>query len=80
MTKLVSHWLPQPRIPHPWPNQRFAVKYPRWKPYAGKPHVRLCAGCALKQIRGRDTYLPELLQSVCCPSIPPQIRDCEGLS
>jgi RNA-directed DNA polymerase len=23
--------------------KRFAVKYPRWKPYAGKPHVRLCA-------------------------------------
>ncbi len=42
MTKLVSQWLPQPRIQHPWPNQRFAVKYPRWKPYAGKPHVRLC--------------------------------------
>jgi len=46
MTKLVSQWLPQPRIQHPWPNQRFAVKYPRWKPYAGKPHVRLCAGGA----------------------------------
>jgi hypothetical protein len=46
MTRLVSQWLPQPRIQHPWPNQRFAVKYPRWKPYAGKPHVRLCAGGA----------------------------------
>ena len=44
MTKLVSQWLPQPRIQHPWPTQRFAVKYPRWKPYAGKPHVRFCAG------------------------------------
>ena len=23
-----------------------AVTYPRWEPYAGKPHVRLCAGGA----------------------------------
>jgi hypothetical protein len=25
MTKLVAQSLPQPRIQHPWPNQRFAV-------------------------------------------------------
>ena len=42
LRKLVAQWLPIPRIQHPWPNQRFAVKYPRWKPYAGKPHVRFC--------------------------------------
>ena len=24
----------------------FAVKYPRWEPYAGNPHVRFCAGGA----------------------------------
>jgi hypothetical protein len=24
----------------------FAVKHPRWEPYAGKPHVRICAGGA----------------------------------
>ena len=41
--KLADDWLPTPRILHPWPNQRFAVKYPRWEPYAGKPHVRICA-------------------------------------
>ena len=29
------------------PNQRFAVKHPRWEPDAGMPHVRFCAGCAL---------------------------------
>jgi group II intron reverse transcriptase/maturase len=46
ITKLANHWLPQPRILHPWPNQRFAVKHPRWEPYAGKPHVRICAGGA----------------------------------
>ena len=46
MARLVDTWLPNPRILHPWPNQRFAVKHPRWEPYAGKPHVRFCAGGA----------------------------------
>jgi len=27
-------------------SQRFAVRHPRWEPYAGKPHVRFCAGGA----------------------------------
>jgi group II intron reverse transcriptase/maturase len=44
--KLADDWLPKPRILHPWPNQRFAVKHPRWEPYAGKLHVRFCAGGA----------------------------------
>src|SRR5262249_23991608 len=46
MTKLVDAWLPQPIILHPWPSDRFAVTHPRWEPYAGKPHVRFCAGGA----------------------------------
>ena len=29
MKKLADEWLPQPRILHPWPNQRFAVTHPR---------------------------------------------------
>ena len=29
MTKLTDGWLPPPRILHPWPDQRFAVKHPR---------------------------------------------------
>jgi group II intron reverse transcriptase/maturase len=29
MTHLAATWLPTPRILHPWPNQRFAVKHPR---------------------------------------------------
>jgi len=29
MTKLADGWLPAPRILHPWPDQRFAVKHPR---------------------------------------------------
>ena len=46
MTQLVDDWLPKPLILHPWPSDRFAVTHPRWKPYAGKPPVRLCAGGA----------------------------------
>ena len=29
MTKIADAWLPPPRILHPWPEQRFAVKHPR---------------------------------------------------
>src|SRR5450631_236237 len=29
MAKLADDWLPKPRILHPWPNQRFAVRHPR---------------------------------------------------
>jgi RNA-directed DNA polymerase len=46
ITKLADDWLPRPRILHPWPSQRFAVKHPRWEPDAGIPHVRICAGGA----------------------------------
>jgi RNA-directed DNA polymerase len=46
MRALANTWLPRPCILHPWPNQRFAVRHPRWEPYAGKPHVRFCAGGA----------------------------------
>jgi group II intron reverse transcriptase/maturase len=44
MKSLLDTWLPKPVILHPWPRQRFAVTHPRWEPYAGKPHVRFCAG------------------------------------
>ena len=46
MTKLANDWLPKPRILHPWPEQRFAVKHPRWEPDALIGHVRICAGGA----------------------------------
>ncbi len=46
MRQLADDWLPKPCILHPWPNQRFAVIHPRWEPYAGKLHVRFCAGGA----------------------------------
>jgi len=44
--KLADAFLPKPRILHPWPSDRFAVKHPRWEPYAGNPHVRICSGGA----------------------------------
>ena len=44
MAQLADAWLPKPIILHPWPSARFAVTHPRWEPYAGKPHVRICAG------------------------------------
>jgi RNA-directed DNA polymerase len=46
MDRLANRFLPRPRITHPWPSQRFRVKYPRWEPYAGIPPVRFCAGGA----------------------------------
>lgn len=46
MEKLTGDFFPKPKILHPWPGQRFAVKHPRWEPYAGKLHVRFCAGGA----------------------------------
>lgn len=46
MTVLQTRWLPRPRITHPWPNQRFAVKHPRWEPGAGILHAGICAGGA----------------------------------
>jgi group II intron reverse transcriptase/maturase len=46
MSGLAGEFLPMPRVLHPWPSERFAVRHPRWEPYAGKPHVRICAGGA----------------------------------
>jgi group II intron reverse transcriptase/maturase len=48
MTKLANDWLPKPRILHPWPSERFAVKHPRWEPDARIGLVRFCAGGAQK--------------------------------
>jgi RNA-directed DNA polymerase len=46
INRLADRWIPRPRILHPWPRARFAVKHPRWEPYAGNLHVRFCAGGA----------------------------------
>jgi group II intron reverse transcriptase/maturase len=44
--QLANDFLPKPRILHPWPEKRFAVRHPRWEPYALIGHVRICAGGA----------------------------------
>ena len=40
MSRIANAWLPRPRILHPWPNERFAVKYPS----ARIGHAVICAG------------------------------------
>src|SRR5258705_2344983 len=42
--KIAADYLPKPKTLHPWPQQRFAVKHPRWEPRAGIPLARFCAG------------------------------------
>lgn len=34
MYQIAKEWLPKPRISHPWPEQRYAAKYPQWEPGA----------------------------------------------
>jgi RNA-directed DNA polymerase len=34
IARLADDWLPRPRVLHPWPSVRFAVKHPRWEPSA----------------------------------------------
>ena len=41
MARLAADWLPKPKIRHPWPRDRFAVKHPRWEPYALIGPVRI---------------------------------------
>ena len=44
--RLAEHWLPKPKILHPWPERRFAVRHPRWEPCARIGLARICAGGA----------------------------------
>jgi group II intron reverse transcriptase/maturase len=44
--KLTAAFLPPVRILHPWPERRFAVKYPRWEPGARIAPAGICAGGA----------------------------------
>ncbi len=41
---LAARWLPLPKITHPWPHDRFAVKHPTWKPGARIGPAGICAG------------------------------------
>jgi hypothetical protein len=44
LTRLAGRFLPRPRILHPWPRTRFAVKHPRQEPGARIGHAGICAG------------------------------------
>jgi group II intron reverse transcriptase/maturase len=44
MVRLAKRWLPSPRILHPWPDDRFLVKHPRWEPGARIAPAGICAG------------------------------------
>jgi RNA-directed DNA polymerase len=46
IASIANDWLPRPHILHPWPQQRFAVRHPRWEPDARMGPVRICAGGA----------------------------------
>jgi RNA-directed DNA polymerase len=43
---LAAEFLPKPRILHLWPDERFLVNHPRWKPSARIGPARFCAGGA----------------------------------
>ena len=46
ISRLTAAYLPLPRVLHPWPNVRFAVKHPRWEPGARIAPAGICAGGA----------------------------------
>ena len=50
ITELVDDFLPRGRILHPWPEERFGVKHPRWELSAQIGHARFCAGGAIIEI------------------------------
>jgi hypothetical protein len=34
LAAIFDHWIPAPRVLHPYPLERFRATHPRWKPYA----------------------------------------------
>jgi hypothetical protein len=33
-SRILTRWIPAPRVLHPHPRESFDARYPRWKPYA----------------------------------------------
>jgi excisionase family DNA binding protein len=56
MNRIAARWLPQVRVAHPWPQQRFDVNHPRQEPSALAVHAGICAGAARKGGPYRDHY------------------------
>jgi RNA-directed DNA polymerase len=46
MAPIAARWLPPARVQHPYPQQRFIAKHPRWEPSALAAHARICPGGA----------------------------------
>jgi group II intron reverse transcriptase/maturase len=46
MAPIAARWLPPAKVRHPYPQQRFIVKHPRWEPSALAAHARICPGGA----------------------------------
>ena len=44
MGRHARRWLPHPTLRHPYPGQRFDVRYPRQEPSAVVPLAGICAG------------------------------------
>jgi RNA-directed DNA polymerase len=70
MTKLANDWLPGPRILHPWPSVRFAVRHPRWERYAQIAHVGSVRGALSNGRPYRDPGTARL-----SPEAAPILRD-----
>jgi hypothetical protein len=75
IARIAHDWLSKPRILHPWPQQRFAIRHPRWEPYAGMPHVRICAGGAHSyrnsEMRKNPKSRPNSAE-ICSTAVPAQ--------
>ena len=57
ITRLANDCLPKPHILHPWPQARFAVKHPRWEPYAGIRSYGSVRGALSNERSYREFYL-----------------------
>ena len=46
IAKIAARWLPSAKIQHPYPQQPFIAKHPRWEPSALAAHAWICPGGA----------------------------------
>ena len=75
--RLSTEFIPMPRILHPWPDQRFLVKHPRWEPSARIGPARFYAGALRNERPYRDPWSKAVLQLVAYAEFPLAAR---GLS
>jgi hypothetical protein len=63
IVRLAAAHLPTPRILHPWPSVRFAVKHPRWEPGARIAPAGICAGAPGNGCPYRDRCAADFILS-----------------